>query len=834
MGYRHRAASPDAVGVGAKMYHCKVAAEGQHVSSGVDVSGASEICVPHGCDGSTGGSTGEGKPASPRGDTGNALKSMPRAPGKKIPQRFSHVSSNPPVQSAKDVYPVKRVVSSASTSTAQHTPAQAPSGAEQALLARLLSNRKACDRLRAVGLSPAWLAEMINKKRQANRANGHGPPGDPREIFQGPHTFDAGAEGDTYSWGQERSSGSKAKGKGKSAHPVSLLARAIGKDRRGWASIGPALGEYGGVDVWGEGQEGTVAGEAGKGKGGGKAKGKGGKDGKGKGATPPAPPPPPSKGASKGASGTAAGRAKSEPRKPDVKPGPGVTLKKLFWNSFRLESAEDTIWALLEDDNIDIDYAVLEELFALVGTGEGIAEEAPKAPRVKRVQVLGSQRRKQLCVMLARLPSIAETCQAIFNLDAHVLDREQVELLLLNMPPEDEIRTMKTAESDHIIDEFNVWDTAEDFVLSLSQIPDFQLRLELWDFNNAFVEHTIKIHKAQRAISAGCDSILKSQAFRHLLGLVLATGNYLNGGTSRGRADGFSIDALVQVSTVKMSQASGGAASGSLVDYLVQQMEAKYSGELSTFFAERGEAVGISNAAEKNLEELEEEMKKLHGKATGMLKSIGQKELDNDGVFAWHREILCMCLADLEEIHRQQSRLKTKYGEVCSWFRMEESSAKKSCINFFGIVDTFAKDIFKARQNLQEQERKAEKRRERSQSQSLTRRTSLGCALSPSGQQGNSHSRSNSLGPAARKGIHRRMSAPALWMTGAPTMTAPLARTTRVEKYAVALESGSPDATKGYIADLLAACLHRSGSIPLCIDAITSWQSERCHEVLNT
>ena len=38
----------------------------------------------------------------------------------------------------------------------------------------------------------------------------------------------------------------------------------------------------------------------------------------------------------------------------------------------------------------------------------------------------------------------------------------------------------------------------------------------------------------------------------HLLGIVLYVGNYLNGGTPRGRADGFALDTLVLMRTVKM------------------------------------------------------------------------------------------------------------------------------------------------------------------------------------------------------------------------------------------------------------------------------------------
>lgn len=46
--------------------------------------------------------------------------------------------------------------------------------------------------------------------------------------------------------------------------------------------------------------------------------------------------------------------------------------------------------------------------------------------------------------------------------------------------------------------------------------------------------------------------VLQQPSEGHLLGIVLYVGNYLNGGTPRGRADGFALDTLVQMRTVKM------------------------------------------------------------------------------------------------------------------------------------------------------------------------------------------------------------------------------------------------------------------------------------------
>ena len=93
----------------------------------------------------------------------------------------------------------------------------------------------------------------------------------------------------------------------------------------------------------------------------------------------------------------------------------------------------------------------------------------------------------------------------------------------------------------------------------------------------------------------------------HLLGIVLYVGNYLNGGTPRGRADGFALDTLVLMRTVKMWLGkvlaleisypmapwmpwlrSQGDKAGTLVDYITGQMELVYPGDLHRVFAPGG------------------------------------------------------------------------------------------------------------------------------------------------------------------------------------------------------------------------------------------------------
>lgn len=411
---------------------------------------------------------------------------------------------------------------------------------------------------------------------------------------------------------------------------------------------------------------------------------------------------------------------KVEPRKPDVIPG--VQVKKLYWTSFRLDTKNsNTVWNEIDVEGANIDTDELEMLFADQPPGSrprvpSLQRSETRKITVKKIQVLESQRRRQICVMLARLPDMRDTHDALMSMDKLRLNRDQVELLLLNAPPKEEVQLMQRAQKEHIIDDFNVWDAAEDFVISMMGIPHYQLRLQVWDFQNSFHDHAQAIATAEMYLSRACDCLLTSRSIRHLLAIALFAGNYLNGGTPRGRADGFAIEGLMQMRTVKMSHADR---PGSLVDYLVRQMEKKYPGELAEMTAAGKAMECIKAAARYKLGDVREELLALMRKCEQMLKRVQQGSVaatdcpddmsTEDDMFRQHAEILSARNTDLQELQSRFDKLEEKYGELRAWFHMDNKTSTMSTDEFFGIWDKFFSDIDHSRKALLEQERKQAK-----------------------------------------------------------------------------------------------------------------------------
>lgn len=469
----------------------------------------------------------------------------------------------------------------------------------------------------------------------------------------------------------------------------------------GKGSGGSIEGGSGGFGGSGGKVPGVESGKGGKG-------GKGGKSAataaeppvpaKGKGKAKGAPPKPPPKVAASAKAGAKVGGPK--PRKADVKPR--MAMKRLFWNSFVLDEqtlslSRGTVWNAIEEDGIEgFDTEELENMFGDIQSGRRntlIGQGVEKKKVRPRVRVFEESRRRQVCVMLARLPGVDETVQAVSEMDDCRLNRDQVELLLANAPPAEELAALRSAaaETEHETEEPLDWDDAEAFILKLSVVPSFTLRLQTWAFENSFDERFDIFQQAVSDVRSACSALRDSPHIQRLLALALSVGNYMNAGTARGRADGFTIEALAQMRTVKASTPGLDKTVFTLVDYIVQQLERSRPGELEGLFTEHGEAQTVRKAARHKLADLNLELNTYYAQADGLVKrtaSSQDDELDIRGLRVESR------LHELGVLQKLFVQTEDEFRLVCTWF-YEGTGQKRERTSdeFFGVWDGFLEAV---------------------------------------------------------------------------------------------------------------------------------------------
>ncbi|MCJ8737063.1 hypothetical protein PDJAM_G00019580 [Pangasius djambal] len=256
------------------------------------------------------------------------------------------------------------------------------------------------------------------------------------------------------------------------------------------------------------------------------------------------------------------------PRKPAVEPK--CPMKPLYWTRIQIkDDNNNTLWGCLEEPDI-VDTKEFEELFSKATLQpkkkplSDTYEEKPKAKKI--IKLLDGKRSQAVGILISSLHlEMKDIQQAVLTVDNSIVDLETIEALYENRAQNDELEKIRKHYENSKEGEVKLLDKPEQFLYELAQIPDFAGRAHCIIFQAVFLDCISSIHGKVEIISTVCKGLLESSSVKEVIGLVLAFGNYMNGGNrTRGQADGFGLEILPKLKDVKSRDHRI-----SLVDYVV-------------------------------------------------------------------------------------------------------------------------------------------------------------------------------------------------------------------------------------------------------------------------
>ncbi|XP_029972581.1 formin isoform X1 [Salarias fasciatus] len=261
------------------------------------------------------------------------------------------------------------------------------------------------------------------------------------------------------------------------------------------------------------------------------------------------PPPPPMGGFS------AAPRVEKAPRKPAIEPA--CPMKPLYWSRIQiLDNNNNTLWGSLEEPNI-LNTNEFEDLFSkatLQPKKKPLSDTFEKKAKPKKlIKLLDGKRSQAVGILISSLHlEMKDIQQAVLNVDNSVVDLETIEALYENRATSDEMERITKHYETSKEDEVKLLDKPEQFLYELSQIPNFAGRAHCIIFQSVFLDTIASIHRKVEVISSVSKALLDCTALKDIMGLILAFGNYMNGGNrTRGQADGFGLEILPKLKDVK-------------------------------------------------------------------------------------------------------------------------------------------------------------------------------------------------------------------------------------------------------------------------------------------
>ncbi|XP_078689269.1 formin-like [Branchiostoma floridae x Branchiostoma belcheri] len=405
---------------------------------------------------------------------------------------------------------------------------------------------------------------------------------------------------------------------------------------------------------------------------------------------PPAPPPPPS--------GYSSFSNLISPTKPLIRPK--LKMRPLFWKRIVLEgTSEDkkpeNFWSTTTEPPIDTD-----ELERLFGVSARLGSEAvqfstsPKRGKGKQVgKVLEDKRSRDVAIRISRLQmSMEEVQDAIYKMDAKRLDLDRLQGLYDMRATEKELSEIKRFRQENTQ---VVLDKPEEFLLQLAEVHNLQDRLECWIFTERFSETMFNLHQQMNSLMSACSELRQSEHLHAVLRLVLAAGNYMNGSTPRGQADGYQLDILAKLRDVRTKDKSG-----NLLQYIVRQY-CRRSGDCCgpdghTFRLPTTELMKTAREAC-----LKDSRKTAHSMGEGLkrVKGLVQKVLEGSEAsmvtsfrckmkpFLFHAELT------LKREVRKLEEAEDTFKELLAFFDCKDPDLDNPS-SFFEIWERFCQDFF--------------------------------------------------------------------------------------------------------------------------------------------
>eukprot|EP01137_Pigoraptor_chileana_P027305 Opistho-2@9725 len=444
-------------------------------------------------------------------------------------------------------------------------------------------------------------------------------------------------------------------------------------------------------------------------------------DESGAGAGPPPPPgmgPPPPM----GGFGPAAGG----PKKPVVKPK--NKMRPLFWSRLLIDSMEkspvfgDTLWHSVEEAPVEDEE--FEALFAqkVMKRRRSSTVESLTTKKKLVASLLDAKRAQSLGILMSRLPRV-DICQAIVELNHEALSDDIVKAIYTNRGTDEELALI---ESHVQKDDGMPLDKPEQFLYDLSKVPDLTSRLECWMFTKTFHGWQFDNNQKMKTLKSACEELASNMAIKRICGYVLAFGNYMNGGTTRGQADGFNVEILSKLRDVKTVDNDS-----SLLDYIVSCYCKKYDDPAAAQQPfPMPDPTAMSAASTVSLEELERDLKQMETKLEACRVMTNQIAAKSDGTpaSAHFKDVMDSFVARARDILDAETSelndVSTRYSEILKYFGVAKTRMGERMPpgDFFTIWHVFC-DTFKESWKA-EQHKLAKKRFEEIQQRRIERRES--------------------------------------------------------------------------------------------------------------
>lgn len=229
-----------------------------------------------------------------------------------------------------------------------------------------------------------------------------------------------------------------------------------------------------------------------------------------------------------------------------------------------MQGKEKDVWSAIRSSSaIDISAQLpsFEDLFALKKPAALATRRLSTSSSSANVfgRVLDIKRSNALGILLSKLGNFLEVVSGILSFNDAAVPKNLRDALLSAWPTQEDISlvvsyTEDARKSDAAAAE--KLDKPERFVYEVSERIDAEPMLKIWCLRDSVLEIGNSIAHQCGIVNKACNAVIRSEALKSFLAVVLTLGNTMNRGSSVGNAFGFDISILNTLSSIKSNDNS--------------------------------------------------------------------------------------------------------------------------------------------------------------------------------------------------------------------------------------------------------------------------------------
>ena len=375
-------------------------------------------------------------------------------------------------------------------------------------------------------------------------------------------------------------------------------------------------------------------------------------------------------------------------------------MKGLFWDVIPPRELKGTLWDKLDDTKIKLNLDKFEEKFSQVKKEVKKEPAKSSAPKTEKKSFIDADRTRMINIVLnkIRLDSL-EISDAIEQYDLNVLTQDICDLLLPIMPTEAEIKEVATFNGD-VLQELAVCDQ---FVLIISGIIGYKERVKSILFKyNYEGDYEIIIKEINRVFEI-FKFLKEDKNLQRLLEIMLALGNYMNGGSFRGGAFGYTLASLPKFADTKTGAFT-------FIDFVVKFIYETLKEESVLEVLKK-----LKKFDKMQYQSIVEGVKQMENRwkdVQALKKIITDKKdelLEEDKSEEFLKEFYNDAEKKIKEIKEKLEKIDKEYIDVAKYFG--ESPDKFTLIQFVDTFRKFKKELFEADKKYKEKQEKLKKKK---------------------------------------------------------------------------------------------------------------------------